>query len=350
MEKLSVLMFSRNDVGSVINLVKDVYSIADEIVLVDSSDRKERNQLYKEKARLGLSKLRIFYAVPLGIVEAYREYGLKLCKNSWILYLDTDEALSRDLKRDIKKIISTTKYDAFTIKRYEYVEKGELTSLYTWNTKLYRRGKARYRGIIHEQPVIRGKVGRLEDKYYIENRVEYHNFLTGYEYNKLYKLERLSYKEYNKLLLEQVGKVLSPDKRVGKTEPGRLLKGLLTAYEKMTFRDPEEELSDFDYFAYRTIKYFVFYAKQRDIRGILRLLPEGLDDNARIKGWKSEPDGKEMFEIAKIVYKAGIIDFLGLDKEEKMMELNRKYKDRKIKGADLLISLLKEKYEQINSK
>lgn len=351
LRKLSVMTFSRNDVKSVLGLVKEVYEIADEIVLIDSSDRKERRELEAEKKRLKLEKLRIFYAIPLGLVELYRPYGLSKCRNEWVLYLDSDERLSKDLRKDMREIISGTEYDALAIKRYEYVSDAGENNLFTWNTRLYKKDKVLYKGIIHEQPVVKGRLGTLaQEKYYIENRKEYHNFLTSYEYFRLLQIERMSYNDYNKVMVESLVKVTSPESMGKETFGTRALEALMLGYEKITMKKPDEELSNFDYFMYNFTKSFVIIVKKGDFKSLLTLLPNELKVMGdRIKKWKSAPDSKEVFEISQISYKQGIISFLNLDKEETIDELNRRYKDKKLKGADLLMRLLKEKYKQINS-
>lgn len=351
MKKLSVLTFSRNDIKSVLGLVKEVYEIADEIVLVDSSDRRERNELARAKRQLKLDKLRVFYAIPLGLVELYRPYGLAKCRNEWILYLDSDERLSENLRNDVEKIINTTKYDALTLKRFEYVERGKQNKLFTWNVRLYKKDKVLYKGIIHEQPIVKGKLGALVgEKYYMENRKEYHNFLTSYEYYRLLPIERMSYKNYNDVMVENFVKMTHPENTGKETSGTKVLRTLIIGYEKITMKKPEEELSNFDYFMYNFTKSFFIAVKKGDFRSLFTLLPDELKVIGNsMKRWKNAPDSKEVFDISQIIYKQGIISFLNLDKEKTIERLNRKYKDKMLRGADLLMYLLKERYKQINS-
>lgn len=91
MQKLSVLIFSKNDAHKAIGLIEDIYGIADEIVLVDSSESAQRNTILNAKRRNKLGKLRVFYAVALGYPDPLRMYALSKCKNEWVLLIDTDE-------------------------------------------------------------------------------------------------------------------------------------------------------------------------------------------------------------------------------------------------------------------
>lgn len=347
MSRLSLLLFSRNHNEGVFSILGELHDVVDEVVLVDSSDASVRKELHERKERERWSKLRIFYIIPTGLVETSRMYGLAKCTCEWVLYLDADEKVNAALKNDIRRIISG-KADGFVIKRYEYVKNGVIDkSFFTWNTRLYRRAKASYLGIVHEQAIIEGRVERLDDRYYIINTVEYKNPLTGNEYSKLLKLERMSYGSYNKIMLEQIGKVVMPEsKSFERTRIGKAVLFILRSYEALTSRDMEGELSDFDYYIYNTIKYTIFFTKAGDLKGLANILKFSSEYVRRIRRWKNESDGKEIFEISKIIYKEGIINFLGLNNENKVMELNRKYKDAKIKGADLLLKLLKEEYAE----
>lgn len=347
LQKLSVLTFSRNDIKSITGLVKEVYEIADEIVLVDSSDRKERLKLLREKKRLKLGKLRIFYAIPLGLVELYRPYGLSKCRNDWVLYLDSDERLNEEFKRDIRQIISKTEYDAFAIKRYEYVGEGGRDQFFTWNTRLYKKDKVLYRGIVHEQPIVNGRTGTLQEgKYYMENRKEYHNPLTGYEFDRMLPINRMSYGDYNRVLVEHLVKMTAPGENE-ETFGARALMALLLAYERIAMKKQEEELSGFDYFVYNFTKSFFIAVRKGDLKAAFTMLPGVLKSNTdRVREQRSSPHSEEDFEISKIVTRQGMVSFLGLDKPETIENLNRKYKDGKLKGADLLMHLLRERYEQ----
>ena len=77
-ERLSVLIFSRNDIDNALDLINDVYDFADDIVLVDSSSAKLHEELIRKKAKRSLSKLRVFYVVPLGYPDPLRMYAIYL--------------------------------------------------------------------------------------------------------------------------------------------------------------------------------------------------------------------------------------------------------------------------------
>ena len=165
--KLSVLIFSRNDIKEALELIEDVYGIADDIVLVDSSDNNLHKRLLSSRAKLGLRKLRIFYTIPIGYPDPLRMYALKKCRYEWVLLLDTDERLSGRGKEDVKELISNTDASAFAIKRYEEFSGKAPGAFFTWQQRLFRKTDVRFRGIVHERPEVNGIVEKAPDDFYI---------------------------------------------------------------------------------------------------------------------------------------------------------------------------------------
>ncbi len=347
-EKLSVLVFSRNDIENTIDLIGHVYNIADEIVLVDSSVKKERMRLHGEKRRRNLTKLKIYYAVALGYPDPLRMWALRKCKNRWVLLIDTDERLGEDLLRDIKTLIQKPGCRAFGIKRYEWVGEKRRKSLFTWQVRLFEKNAVGYKGVPHDQPAITGIERRLGEEYYMEHKLEFINPKRAYDYDRLEAFERFSYANYNKIMLEYFQKAMLAENVSAKdTLGGKVLGAVLEGYETLTLKKPDQELSNFDYFVYHIVKEAAFVIKQRDLGGVLRLVPHGLGYARRVARWKTEPEGRKFFEVLRIVYEIGIIKFLELDKDAAIRRLNAKYSENE-QGIDLLIRLLVEKYEKIN--
>ena len=346
MKKLTILIFSRNDAKKALSLISAVYGLADELVLVDSSDSAGSRTLDNAKRKRRLSKLRIFHTVALGMVEPLRMYGIGKCRGEWILYLDTDERPSAEFMRSIREIISGATCNAFAIRRYEDVRDGKITDFFTWNIRLYRKDSVSYKGILHEQPVIEGTLTKMDDSCYLMHLADLKTKGSGEEYSRMLKFDRLSYYEYNDRLADYLSKMTMSDNGSRKRSCSeRMLRLLLIAYERLTLKNPEQELSKFDYFTYNFMILIAFCIKKRDFIGIFKHMPLEIAYVNKIEGWKREPDGQEIFEISKIIKKVGIIHFLDLDDEKAIRALNRKYFAKEA-GVPLLVSLLKEKYEK----
>jgi glycosyltransferase involved in cell wall biosynthesis len=347
MKPITVLIFSRNNVAGAIELIQSVYGLAQEFVLIDSSGQKQRAELRRTISVLKLDKIRTFHAVALGYADPLRMYGLSKCSNDWVLYLDVDERVSERLKRELQKVISRPGCDAFAIKRYE--EAGDDASgFFTWQVRLFRKSKVLYKGLLHEQAEVNGKLCRIENSdFYLEHRQELRNPSSGIEYSEFEQFERMSYRTYNEKMLEYFIKATMPEKKTFSNNIAKhIIKGWLFLYESVTLRKQEQELGNFDYLFYYLAKSMGYSLKRGrlyggTIRGALEYL-------GKVREWKSSPNGKEFFEISQIINKEGVIHFLGLDTEKTILALNRKYSGKR-QGIDLLKELLIEKYRLLHA-
>lgn len=344
-ERLSLLVFSRNDVEKTLALIDDMYSYVDEVVLVDSSDSRAHNRLLHEKQGRKLDKLRIFYAVALSYPDPLRMYAIKKCRYRWIMLIDTDERISQGLKKDLKKILGGARCSAFALRRYEDVRNEVHSSHYNWQIRLFLKDRTGFGGMLHEEPIIRGRVVRLTDDNYFMDHISEIKGRSSMEYYKMMKFTRMSYATFNETMVDYLYKLTVPDYRTDKTASAGWVYRLLTGYEILGRKKPDEELSNFDYFVFY-FSYSMFIGiSTKNIRWALNSGRYALDMINNMKEWKAEPDGNEVFEISKILHKMGLIRFLDLDKDSTIEQLNRKYLGKK-QGVELLMKLLKERYER----
>lgn len=109
MQKLSVVMITKNAQRLLESSLLPVKSFADEIILVD--DNSTDNTLSIAQ-KLG-AKIFSFSIDNLG---QQKDYGVKKAKNDWVLILDSDEIIPSKLAREIKSVLSKpTKYYGFKI-------------------------------------------------------------------------------------------------------------------------------------------------------------------------------------------------------------------------------------------
>jgi hypothetical protein len=342
---VTLLIFSRNDVDNAIGLIRGLGSAVDQVIVIDSSKSSEFAKLKKEEKKM--PGMRAYHTVALGVADVFRMYGLGKCNSDWVLYLDTDERISTRLKDDLRDIISGGG-DAFAIKRYEDVRKGRKTNFFTWQTRLFKRGKVKFSGMLHEQADVFGNTARLGDLYYIEHRHELMHHERN-EYFKLNRFERLSYADYNAKMLEYVSKMTVPEGGMPeKTLVGKAMLALLLMYEKATMRNMDSELSSHDYFIFYLLRNLAFNIKADGFMGIYGGVRGTLIQARKMREWRAEPDSREIFEIAQIINKIGIIRFLDLDKESTIRRLNKRYLGSRNQGIALLINLIREKHGKKN--
>ena len=343
---ISVLVFSRDDIGRLLDLINQVYEIADEIVLVDSSSLVNRKKLHSMKSRMKLAKLRIYYAVPLGFVEALRTYGVSLCRREWILYLDTDERITKDFAKNISGIIKTNECDAFAIKRDEKATAAGPSGSFTWQIRLFRRSGTTYKGILHEQPEIKGRVCRLEDKYMILHMTEIKGG-AGTEYGKLERFDRMSYKMYRERIMEYIYRLDIREMRSSLPLYAKVVNALLNVYTRLAARNQGREISSLDYFVFFCIRDMAVYIKLRWTHNIWRIPFVEAKRALSIAKSKTTYEGKRDFWLSREIYSRGIISMLDLQNPKTIDELNRKYKDKE-GGISLLLKLLYEYYDKMH--
>ncbi len=345
-QKVSLLVFSRDEVDKTISLIDDMYKYVDEIVLVDSSKKSVHDRLLMHKKNRKLGKLSILYVIAFGYPDPFRMYALKKCRNDWVLLVDTDERLSEDFKKDLHSIINTERSSAFGLKRYEEVGTGAKGAYFNWQIRLFIKSRTEFRGLIHEEPIIKGNVGRLEDHRYFIDHINELRSGTHREYSKTEKFMRMSYGMFNDTMLEYLYKFTLPKNRNSKSSGfGKLARSLLSGYGKLKGKKENEELSDFDYAAFFALRTLTTSVKERRPSGLLQIAPEARKLTGKIREWKSESDSSEVFEISKILHRIGLIKFLELDNDSTVEFLNKKYRNKK-QGVGLLMDLIKEKYEK----
>ncbi len=342
MEKLSVLIFSRNDVDKALGLIRDIYSIASEIVLLDSSDKAGKAKLAREKKRL--RKLSVFNVMALGYPDPLRMYGLSKCRNEWVFLIDTDERISDSIKAGLGDILEGAKCSAYAIKRYEEVEGSSLPSLFTWQIRLFKRSKVAFHGNLHEQPRISGALHRLDGRYYMEHRLElmHHTRKGAREYAEMRMFDRFTYREYNERVARDADRLSLGSQKASALS--RFAGALLRSYEIITFRDLDREISLFDYRFYFFSIEFVFGLRERSIRDMFGAWGRASEYVEKYRHWISAPDADENFAIAQIINRIGVTKFLGFDSNKTVDDITEKYSGKE-QGVTLLIALLKRRYE-----
>ena len=112
--KISALIFSMNRIENVIKLAKLIKDYVDEIVIIDSSSRRNFEIL---KRKLKFAK--IYWLPPIGMADLYYQIGINLCSHDWILQFDDDEEPSPELMHEILKFKNRNEPSAkvFFIKR-----------------------------------------------------------------------------------------------------------------------------------------------------------------------------------------------------------------------------------------
>lgn len=129
----------------------------DEILVIDGGSQDKTREI----AKIHGAKVLIF---PSKDFSKSRNQAILYAAGNWLLYVDADERVSKELMISIKTKLSLPHtYQAYRIKRKNFYFKK-----YEWPTaerleRLFQKGSLKkWYGVLHESPVIKGEIGDLE--------------------------------------------------------------------------------------------------------------------------------------------------------------------------------------------
>lgn len=159
MHNLSAIILTKNSENDIVDCIESVKSLAEEIIIIDDNSTDRTVSL---AGRLG-ARVETCKDELLNFADK-RNLGLKKTKSKWILYIDSDERVTGELKESILKVINERKseYQAYKLLRKNYYfgthEWPFIESLERLFIKSSLKG---WHGEVHETPIIEGKVGQL---------------------------------------------------------------------------------------------------------------------------------------------------------------------------------------------
>lgn len=162
-KNLSVALATYNEESNIVRCLESVKNIAGEIVIADGKSTDKTAQLAK---KLGA---RVISVSNKPMFHINKNIAIDNCKSDWILLLDADEVVSKELGEEIEKVIHTpnTIESAFWINRRNWFLGGYLKKGGAYPDsviRLFKKGKARLPEVsVHEQLKVEGRVGKLKN-------------------------------------------------------------------------------------------------------------------------------------------------------------------------------------------
>lgn len=192
-QELSVVLATFNEEKNLPECLDSVRGLADEIVVVDGSSTDRTCEIAKKYGA------RVIVTQNLPIFHINKQKAIDLATKDWILQLDADERVSKELKNEIRHLTKDSgrgqQLNGYWIPRKNwflgrFLMKGGQYPDYT--LRLYRKGKGHLpQEDVHEQAFVVGKVGYLKEALF---HYPYKNFASY-----LVKWNR-----YNDLLVRQI--------------------------------------------------------------------------------------------------------------------------------------------------
>jgi len=171
--KLSVGILTFNSEKRIEEVLDSVKEIADEIVVLDSGSEDRTLEIAE---RFGA---RIFYRKFDNFVNQ-KNHLLSLCRGDWVLFLDDDEVVDKELANQISKVkVENPPVDGYYVNRLtNYLGRWIKHAWYPdWQLRLAKREKCRWVGDwVHERLAVSGKTGYLKGNlfHYSYPSVSYH--------------------------------------------------------------------------------------------------------------------------------------------------------------------------------
>ncbi|MBE7444559.1 MAG: glycosyltransferase [Planctomycetia bacterium] len=180
---LSACMIVKNEEKFLAQCLQSIRSAVDEIIIVDtgSTDRTVDiaqsfgAKVYKHPWKNSFSEA--------------RNHSLSYASCDWILQIDADETLEQADIPLFHKLITTDSYNAIFVAIYSELPGGQAKHYFQ---RIFRRGKAHFEGIVHNQLVFEGKVLESEIRFY------------HYGYNLSDRDMEIKYKRTGTLLRQQL--------------------------------------------------------------------------------------------------------------------------------------------------
>lgn len=152
---LTAVIIAKNE-EEMIAPALDSVSFAQEIIVVDNSSTDATAEIAKKKGARVIS-------IDTKDFSKLREAPLKKIKTEYILYIDADERVSKELEDEIIKIIHENAHlSAYRIPRQNYFLGNHLWPQTEYLARLFRRSSLKgWRGDLHETAIFEGQSGQL---------------------------------------------------------------------------------------------------------------------------------------------------------------------------------------------
>ena len=171
--KISACLVIRNEDKLIQRCLESIKVIADEIIVVHDGNCQD-NSLEIAKG----FKAKIFVRDFIGEAEYHRPFSYQKAQGNWILQIDADEFLGKNVKDKIEEMTSSDKVDAYSFlwpypDETGYIKKGPFAK--TFKPVLFRKKKMYMIGISHEYPRTYGKLQK-NPELTLFHRPDYDNY------------------------------------------------------------------------------------------------------------------------------------------------------------------------------
>lgn len=156
---ISAVILTKNS-EKTIQKTLDSVLFCDEIVIIDDFSQDGTLKIIKnEELKMKNNKIIIAERRLAGDFAGQRNFGLDKARGEWILFVDSDEVVTKELAEDIRQTVKENNSNIFAyyIKRRDFWKGGEVKYGEVWTARsrgfirLVKKGAGLWKGAIHER-------------------------------------------------------------------------------------------------------------------------------------------------------------------------------------------------------
>jgi len=157
---ITIVILAKDEEKNIKECIKTI-DWADQIILIDDSST-DRTKEIAEKL-----KAEVFTHSLNNDFAAQHNFGLEKAKNEWVLFIDADERVSKELKEEILSAVNKkNNYDGFYLRRDDFflgrwLKHGETSRFNA--LRLGKKNKGKWQRQVHETWQIEGQLGQLKN-------------------------------------------------------------------------------------------------------------------------------------------------------------------------------------------
>ncbi len=161
MTSLSAIILTKNSQDTIVDCIESV-SFCDEIIIIDDYSSDNTVDLIKSFNHPDIKFVK--HHLENNFAKQ-RNFAISRSTSKWILFVDSDEAVSEELGKSIKRAIESDLYDGYLIRRVDFLWGRKLLHGETAGIALLRLAKkdrGHWAGKVHEEWKIQGKISEIK--------------------------------------------------------------------------------------------------------------------------------------------------------------------------------------------
>lgn len=187
MNNISAIVLTKNEEKNISECIREL-SFCNEIIVIDD---KSTDKTVSTAKKLGAKV--ISHSLQNNF-SAQRNFAMTKAKYPWILFVDADERVSPELKKEIEEKTMHPVADAYYIHRIDYMWRkllrhGEVGNVYI--LRLARKDAGAWVGAVHENWITQGKTAELKSPLLHYPHVNTEEFLAEINYYSTIRSQEL---------------------------------------------------------------------------------------------------------------------------------------------------------------